>query len=754
MQRLRKKWLAVLLAGAIPLLSGATGEACSSLVVGREASATGHAFFGRSVDIDTQAYKALGVYLKVFPAGMFRQGEVFDDPYLRRSYGEEAVFRYTFSHDSYRFLASPFTPQLMRLKSTDPLVYESAGVNEKGVAVSATNTTWLRKAAEADGNAYALGGLSESSMVLVVLAEADTARDGVLRLGQVVETAGVGEEDGGVILIGDSREVWVFETAGRHRWVASRLPDDKFLVVANDMVTDYVDLTDTENYLGSADIQQFAIDHGFAVYGPKGSSHEHEVNIAASYGDINSDAYDTHRRWRGYSRFAPSAGFRMLTGQQDTYPMFVKPDQKISPLDEMHFHRDRYEGLPYDLSVSRQPARRADGWEFPENGESLGLAYWTWPFGFPGAVTTHILELNGYPPEIGARVWYCLSEPGSSVYVPYYGNVTDTHPDCQTFIDGHYRVEDGHLRTHPQYQADSASLVFEELGLYARSNRALYGNVIKAYWEGYERQLMAEQPAVEQELLSLYAQDPAASARFATAYSMQAEQRVLNRASLITQKLREHIARQPKERFTVPTEDTPYVALALLPDSREDVNAPLVVTRAFVLPEGASRPADAATQAELFPVAPEAGHVLSGPALLQRARLQQGMLADSTACLQAKLMGGADFARVRYTVELLGADYARFGNDVDRVRREFVLRSAGGELIGPQGTVSLAEAMQAGAVRVIGDANRATVTVELYVCDLADSPAWQSGLLLVPDGAADGSLQLQVWSCADARAIK
>ena len=153
MQRLRKKVLAVLLAGAIPLLGSAAGEACSSLVVGREASATGHAFFGRSVDIDTQAYKALGVYLKVFPAGTFRQGEVFEDPYLKRSYGEEAIFRYTFSHDSYRFLASPFTQQLMRLKSTDPLVYESAGVNEKGVAVSATNTTWLRKAAEADGNA-------------------------------------------------------------------------------------------------------------------------------------------------------------------------------------------------------------------------------------------------------------------------------------------------------------------------------------------------------------------------------------------------------------------------------------------------------------------------------------------------------------------------------------------------------------------------------------------------------------------------
>ena len=99
---------------------------------------------------------------------------------------------------------------------------------------------------------------------------------------------------------------------------------------------------------------------------------------------------------------------------------------------------------------------------------------------------------------------------------------------------------------------------------------------------------------------------------------------MLNRAGLITQKLREHIARQPKERFTVPTEDTPYVALALLPDSREDVNAPLVVTRAFVLPEGASRPADAATQAELFPVAPETGHVLSGPALLQCARTLSG----------------------------------------------------------------------------------------------------------------------------------
>lgn len=271
---------AVLLAGVMIGGQGGTAGACSSLVVGKDASTTGHAFFGRSVDYSTLAADNL----QVFPQGSFKRGQWLTDPYERQKYGKDVNYSYLFSHDSYRFLAAPALPFSYRLLPSDVKVYHSAGINEKGVAVSAANTTYLRREAEVKDNAYTKKGIAESFAAMILLAEADSARDGVRRMGEIVERDGAGDKEGFLLMIGDSQEVWVFETLGHRRWVASRVPDDKFLVAANDTVTDYVDLNDPEHYLGSADIKEFAIKQDFAIYGPKGSGHEKDVNLAASYG--------------------------------------------------------------------------------------------------------------------------------------------------------------------------------------------------------------------------------------------------------------------------------------------------------------------------------------------------------------------------------------------------------------------------------------------------------------------------------------
>ena len=128
------------------------------------------------------------------------------------------------------------------LKKGDTDVYESTGVNEYGVAVSATNTTDLREAAKVNGNDYGENGVDESFAAKIILSESKTAREGVKLLGSIIEKDGCGSKEGFVVYIGDKNEVWVLETAGNHRWVASRVPDDKFLIVANDMPSNLADL--------------------------------------------------------------------------------------------------------------------------------------------------------------------------------------------------------------------------------------------------------------------------------------------------------------------------------------------------------------------------------------------------------------------------------------------------------------------------------------------------------------------------------
>ena len=722
---------AVLLAGVMIGGQGGTADACSSLVVGKDASTTGHAFFGRSADYSTLST----ANLQVFPQGSFRRGQCLTDPYERQTYGKDVNYSYLFSHDSYKFLAAPFSAFSSRLVPSDARVYHTAGINEKGVAVSATNTTYLRREAEVKDNAYTEKGIGESFATMILLAEADSARDGVRRMGEIVERDGVGNKEGFLLMIGDSQEVWVFETLGHRRWVASRVPDDKFLVVANDTVTDYVDLNDPEHYLGSADSKEFAIKQGFAVYGPQGSGHEKDVNLAASYGgEINHPLFDTYRRWRGYQLFAPSQKIAVKKGQSDIYPMFVKPDHKISPLDEMNFHRDRYEGTAYDCSTAKQAPLYPDGYEDEisyDEGKKLVR-----PMGVEYAVSVHILETNDYPAEIGGRVWYCLGAPEDSVFLPYYGNVTDTHPWCKTYVDGNYRIDnEGIRRKYPRYQPDSAAEVFMNLGARARADRVLYGNVIKAYWQGCEQRLMAEQPAVEQQILSLYREDPAKSAQFATNYSMQVEQYAVNRAALMRKELLHHIATAPKTTFVVPAEEQPYVNLEPRTDPREDVNEPLVVEHALGLGVGTARE-DTAPVVDYTQPAP----VLKSP--------DAQALPDSAASLQMKFGPKADFSRLQYTIELMGKDYAAFGNDPERVRQELRLFIGDKELIGAEGLVPLQEAVQKNAVQVLGDAQRATVTVNFYAIDDDGSPLWQSGMLIVPDGQKDQNIRFTVYAAS------
>ena len=62
MSRFRYTMTAILLAGVTASGVGSVGEACSSLVVGKEASATGHAFFGRSEDCFSWGMAKMEIY--------------------------------------------------------------------------------------------------------------------------------------------------------------------------------------------------------------------------------------------------------------------------------------------------------------------------------------------------------------------------------------------------------------------------------------------------------------------------------------------------------------------------------------------------------------------------------------------------------------------------------------------------------------------------------------------------------------------
>lgn len=132
--------------------------------------------------------------------------------------------------------------------------WDEQGINEYNVAMSATET-------EAT-NARCLGhdplvenGVDEDSMVYLVLPFVKTAREGVKRLGKLIEKYGTGESNG--VAFSDHNEVWYFETGAGHQWVAQRIPEDSYAICPNIMVIQDIDFDDHDNFMYASTIREF-----------------------------------------------------------------------------------------------------------------------------------------------------------------------------------------------------------------------------------------------------------------------------------------------------------------------------------------------------------------------------------------------------------------------------------------------------------------------------------------------------------------
>ncbi|MDR1482925.1 MAG: C69 family dipeptidase [Synergistaceae bacterium] len=502
------------------LLTPAASWACTTIVIGRDASATGNIVFGRTEDLEPYNAKRFVVY----PSGTFKEGETLEDLY---------GFQYTFIHDSYKFTGVP------DMAVNGDGRYDAHGVNEFGVAVTATNTTRLSSGAAA-ADPTVDNGLREAVLTTIILAESKRVQEAITLIGSLVESNGAAETF--IFVVADQDEAWIVEVISGHRWVASRVPDNSFAVIANDMVTVSVDLSESDRFRGSADFQTFAEEHNFASY-----NSDETLNIAGSYGSINEDG-NTYRRWRGYNRFAPSLGVEVRVSTDVTpYNLFARPDRRIEVAEVMSFQRDRYEGTGYDLSLSQQT--------FNEDGEERELS-WPRPIGTVGQIETHIYEMvKGYPNSIGARFWMAMAQSEHSVYLPYYGAITDTHP--------YYKREAGEYQ---KYQADSAFWIFQDLASKARADRERYGKPIRDYWLAYERKLLNEQAQIEVNLIREYQSDPRTAAKYITDHTIAQSQAAIDKAVEIRDALNKHIAERPGDIFVVP-EDKVIISEDQTPES-------------------------------------------------------------------------------------------------------------------------------------------------------------------------------------------
>ena len=334
------------------------------------------------------------------------------------------------------------------------------------------------------------GGVSSAEIKDFIGQRAKTAREGVELAGWLIDTYGFAKSGGGgmMYVIADSNEGWWFEgLVGKH-WAAMRCPDNAILMRANANRIGEIDLSDTENFLGSKNLVSYAIEKGW--YDPATNE---PFNFEKAYASQTNavKASNKRREMMAVNFFAPS---KKITNLEEEFPehMIIIPDHKVSKEDCMAFQRWHYEGTEVDLT----------------EGYELGS-----PHNTPERVICNsftqscaVAQLRSWlPNEIGGCLWLTESTPCVSVFIPWYSGITKSPDVFQGATD--------------RYDGEKAWWRFKTIAILANADYKNLIKVIKPVWETQEKEEFELQTDIEKTALEIYQKGASYVKPFLTNYS-------------------------------------------------------------------------------------------------------------------------------------------------------------------------------------------------------------------------------------------
>jgi dipeptidase len=283
-------------------------------------------------------------------------------------------------------------------------------------------------------------------LTLLAMERCRTAREAIRLMGSLAEEYGYGYHDGGEMLaVSDPAEIWIFEImpvgplwtpkAGKPGavWAAQRVPDDHVAVCPNESRIGEIDLGSPDYFLASAHAESFAVEAG--LYDPKsGKPFNWKRAYSPAEGSAASSEGRRSRMWRFFDLVAPSKKFKAETLNMD-FPFSVKPDAKLSPKDVMALTRDKSEGTVYD------PVRGLRGGPFRNPNYYKGTRL----ISVPNVEYTTLTQCRSWLPDpIGGIVWVALGAQDTSCYIPFYGGATDIPKSFS--IGDHFVLDRGSAR--------------------------------------------------------------------------------------------------------------------------------------------------------------------------------------------------------------------------------------------------------------------------------------------------------------------
>ncbi len=421
---------------------------CTTILVGKAASYDGSTIIARNDDSGAGSYTPKK-YAVVHPEEQPR------------------IYKSVISHVEIELPDDPMRYTCVPNALSGEGIWAASGVNAANVAMTATETITSNPRVlgadplvcyePADGDKpEKAGGIGEEDIVSITLPYIKSAREGVIRLGSLLEQYGTYEMNG--IAFQDVDEIWWLETIGGHHWIARKVPDDVYVVMPNQFGMDEFDLADAigaqNEFMCSADLPEFIEKYHLNVENmecvmlrnisqtgelqDKDENDDCEQEVDSTNNETDSSdgtytsiicprdifgshddadhVYNTPRAWFMERTLNPNSAVwdgldADFTPVSDDIPWCMIPEKKITMEDVKYVLSSHYQGTPYD--------------PYGNYGDkSLRGAYRS--IGVNRTDFMSAIQIRPYADEDSSAIqWLAFASNAFNVMVPFYTNVDE-----------------------------------------------------------------------------------------------------------------------------------------------------------------------------------------------------------------------------------------------------------------------------------------------------------------------------------------
>ncbi len=420
---MRHLFLSILLAGAASLFAQDAPDACTSIMVGKKASADGSVMTSHTCDSWYRTWMQM-TDSKDYPR------DTITSIYKGRMHTE-----YPSSRDGMKETGT--IPQAKHVYRFLDTAYPC--LNEKQLAMGETTFSG-RDTLRNDKGMFMIEELQR-----IALERCTTAREAIRLMGDLIKEYGYA--DGGECLtIADPKEVWIFEVLGEGPdkiggvWAAQRIPDDHIAVSANVSRIGKIDFKDKDNFMYSDNVKDVAKRLGLW----DGKS---DFSFWKAYSGGNYQKEEKNYSVRELfimNELAPGAGF---TADMSELPVSVKPEKPVSVEEVSRLLGSYYEGTDKNLSGRLKVKNSKKNIEKgePDSVVSVFANPWMRPdeiavYEAMGDSVMHnirtvsvswcaystIIQCRDWLPDaVGGVAWVALDNPGQSPRFPIFAGNTD-----------------------------------------------------------------------------------------------------------------------------------------------------------------------------------------------------------------------------------------------------------------------------------------------------------------------------------------